>query len=561
LHPQIFAIRNHQKFAKVNHHFSEKRPALQEEKVKLKKMTTKQKKIYMWYKVRELISEGLNKSQVSRQLGLDRATVRRYLTISEQDFINQLEAGRTLPLKLGMYLKHVKNELIEFPYLSAAQIEDRLKERYADLPKVHSKTVYNFVQMVRGKYGIEKPKGLKERIFEQLPECDYGSQGQVDFGECNMPTKAGKRVKVYFFTMVLSRSRYKYVYFQNTPFTTATTIYAHHLAFEYFGGIPKEIWYDQDSVFIKDENLGDYLLTHEFKAFSEHQPFKVVFCRKADPQSKGKVENVVKYVKNNFVKGRYYENPTALNQLVLAWLSRTGNAKRHGTTHKIPAQEWEMEKQYLLPYKEKPKKPENQYRSYNVRKDNTLAYRGNFYSLPLGTYEGRKTTILLSELCGTLSIYTMNQELITTHTLSLGRGESIRNTDHRRNKSKTMDQKHTEMFQLLGGDKKAQLYLDLLRQDKTRYYYDNLRVILEKTKTINKEFIQKSLVFCLENKLYNGHGFCEVAQKYQKESTAKNHQQIDQSTANNPDIINQQDLQVQTSDIDNYEKLFDGWNK
>jgi len=524
-------------------------------------MTTKQKKIYMWYKVKELIDDGFNKSQVSRQLCIDRATVRKYLTISEQDFINQLESGRTLPLKLGMYLKHVKNELIEFPYLSAAQIEDRLKERYADLPKVHSKTVYNFVQMVRGKYGIAKPKGSKERVFEQLPECNYGSQGQVDFGEYNMPTKEGKRVKVYFFTMVLSRSRYKYVYFQNTPFTTATTVYAHHLAFEYFQGIPKEIWYDQDSVFITGENLGDYLLTHEFKAFSDHQPFEVVFCRKADPQSKGKVENVVKYVKNNFVKGRYYENQTALNQSVLAWLMRTANTKVHGSTFKVPAQEWEIEKQHLLPYKEKPEKPESQFQTYNVRKDNTVAYRSNFYSLPLGTYQGRKTTILLSELCGTLSIYTMSQELITTHMLSLGRGELMRNTDHRRNKSKTIDQKHTEALQLLGGDEKAQLYLDLLHQDKSRYYYDNLRVILERSKTMNEEFIQKSLVYCLENKLYNGYGFCEVAQKYQQESTSKNHQEIDESMANNPDIINQEDLQVQTSDIENYEKLLEQWNK
>lgn len=524
-------------------------------------MTTQQKKIYMWYKVRELIKEGFNKSQVSHELDIDRATVRKYLAISEQDFMKQLESGRTLPLKLGMYLKHVKSELDEFPYLSAAQIEDRLKERYADLPQVHSKTVYNFVQMVRRKYDIEKPKKSKERQFGQLPECDYGSQGQVDFGECHMLTKEGKRVKVYFFTMVLSRSRYKHVYFQNTPFTTATTIYAHHLAFEYFGGIPKEIWYDQDSVFIKDENLGDYLLTHEFKAFSEHQPFKVVFCRKADPQSKGKVENVVKYVKNNFIKGRYYENQVLINVSVLAWLSRTGNAKKHGSTHKIPAQEWEIEKQFLLPYKEKPKKPESQFQSYNVRKDNTLAYRGNFYSLPLGTYQGRKTTILLSDLNETLSVYDMNRQLITTHTLSLGKGELIRNTDHRRNKSKTIDQKHTAVFELLGGNEKAQLYLDLLHQDKPRYYYDNLRVIVEKSKEVSKEFIQKSLVFCLENKLYNGYGFCEVAQKYQSESTAKNHQQIDESIANNPDIINQQDLQVQTSDIDNYEKLFEEWNK
>ncbi|HDZ42235.1 MAG TPA: IS21 family transposase, partial [Bacteroidetes bacterium] len=41
---------------------------------------------------------------------------------------------------------------------------------------------------------------------------------------------------VYFFTMVLSRSRCKFVYHSLTPFTSALTVYAHVKAFEYFGG-------------------------------------------------------------------------------------------------------------------------------------------------------------------------------------------------------------------------------------------------------------------------------------------------------------------------------------
>ena len=94
--------------------------------------------------------------------------------------------------------------------------------------------------------------------------------------------------------MVLSRSRQKFAYYQSKPFTSETAIYAHQLSFEYFQGIPKEIVYDQDSVFIKDENLGDLLLTEKFKRYCDSQPFNPVFCRKADPQSKGKVENVVK---------------------------------------------------------------------------------------------------------------------------------------------------------------------------------------------------------------------------------------------------------------------------
>lgn len=43
-------------------------------------------KLYMWYKVRELQSKGLNKTQIGKYLGVDRSTVRRYLRTSREEF-------------------------------------------------------------------------------------------------------------------------------------------------------------------------------------------------------------------------------------------------------------------------------------------------------------------------------------------------------------------------------------------------------------------------------------------------------------------------------------------
>ena len=43
-------------------------------------------KMLMWYKVQELTCQGLNKSQISRETGLDRATVRRYQQMEEEVF-------------------------------------------------------------------------------------------------------------------------------------------------------------------------------------------------------------------------------------------------------------------------------------------------------------------------------------------------------------------------------------------------------------------------------------------------------------------------------------------
>ena len=183
-------------------------------------------------------------------------------------FMDGLINQQHLPKKLTPYYDYVKKLLENALYLSASQVEDCLKENYTDLPGVNSKTVYSFVKSIREQHDLQKCKEKTVRQYQKLPEVVYGSEAQVDFGQYYIQTTSGKRMKVYFFAMVLSRSRFKYVYCQYLPFTTQTANYAHELAFEYFGGVPRRIIYDQDRVFIKDENLGDLLLTEEFSQFS-----------------------------------------------------------------------------------------------------------------------------------------------------------------------------------------------------------------------------------------------------------------------------------------------------
>ena len=48
-------------------------------------------------------------------------------------------------------------------------------------------------------------------------------------------------------------------------------------------------------------------------------------CRKSDPESKGKIENVMKYVKYNFADSRKFINIDNWNERCLAWLKGTGN--------------------------------------------------------------------------------------------------------------------------------------------------------------------------------------------------------------------------------------------
>lgn len=242
--------------------------------------------------------------------------------------------------------------LQDCPFLSAAQIHDRLKEHFPELPEVSERTVYNTVRLVREREDLLKVQE-SVRQMSKVPDCEYGEKAQVDFGENVLRTSKGSQVKVYFMVMVLQRSRYKFVYLQNTPFTSKTTIYAHHLAFKYFGGMPREVIYDQDRKMLVSENFGDYVMTEEFARYVNAAGFEPVFCMPYDPASKSQSEAVVKYVKNNFLAGRTYVNIESLNDEAIGWLSRTANSKVNSSTRLIHAEEFKKEQPMLALYVEK----------------------------------------------------------------------------------------------------------------------------------------------------------------------------------------------------------------
>lgn len=507
----------------------------------------------MWYKVKDLTDQGFNKSQIRQATGLDRSTIRKYQKMEEDAFHSWIKQKRNLPGKLSQYQDYVKGILNKAPFLSAAQVEDRLKEHYGNLPDIHSKTVYNFVQNIRKKYDIPKPVNHENRIFEKLPDPPFGKEAQVDFGETWMQTKAGKRKKVYFFAISLSRSRYKYIYLTDKCFTSEIAVKAHHLAFEYFGGVPLEIIYDQDSVFIHDENLGDYLLTKAFSSFCKSQDFKAVFCRKADPQSKGKIENVVKYVKQNFLRGREYINIELLNTQAVSWLKRTANTKVHSSTRLVPRQQWEQEKEHLLPIKQN--HHQRSLKPYKVRKDNTILYKSNFYTLPLGTYIDKQSTVLLEIKHQEVFVYTMSKELICSHKLSHEQGKTVRNTDHKRQKSQTLEIYQQQVLELFGQNDIAREYLQLLRKDKSRYYRDNLQYILKEHGDYKEDKIRESLFFCIENKVFNAKSVIDILNENHKERDVSLNR-ISSGPSSDTITTQEEDINIETSDINTYETLF-----
>lgn len=235
------------------------------------------KRITVWYKIHHLLSKRFKKSQIARLPGVYRSSVIRYCKMSELELLSRPSSGGNRPEKQGKYESYVKETLREHPGLSAAQVGDWIKEYGPSMPSVSNKTIYNFVCKVRKKYDIPKVTPSKH-IYEKLPDTPYRQEAQVDFRETWMRKENGISIKIYFF--------------------------AHELAFQFWQGKPRKIIYEQDKIFTHREDLGDYILTKAFHTFVKEQNFQPVFCKKADPELKGKIENVVKYEKKNFLYGR-----------------------------------------------------------------------------------------------------------------------------------------------------------------------------------------------------------------------------------------------------------------
>ena len=136
--------------------------------------TSKLQKYLMWYKVKELFSDGLNKTQIGHSLSLHRQTVAKYLSMSESEFMSSGSYARHYGHKLDAYESYVVGELRKWPFLSAPQIHDRLKEHFSDLPPVTPKTVFNFVNRVRLTQDLPKEPEKSYRPYEKQPETPYG---------------------------------------------------------------------------------------------------------------------------------------------------------------------------------------------------------------------------------------------------------------------------------------------------------------------------------------------------------------------------------------------------
>jgi transposase len=244
-----------------------------------------------WTRIRLLAyQEGLSKREIIRRERIHWETLNKALTHSEPPGY-RMKAPRPKP-KIGPYLECIEQIIKKdksYPKKqrhTAKRIFERIKEMgYTG----------GYTQV---KEAAREIKRLKREVF--MPLIHRPGEAQVDFGYA-LVKMSGQLRKVAFFVMALP---YSDAFFLMAFERECTESYweGHARAFEFFGGVPYRISYDNSKV-LASKIIGAHKrkLTDGFLKLQSHYLFKEHFCRVARPNEKGVVEGMVKFSRSNFM--------------------------------------------------------------------------------------------------------------------------------------------------------------------------------------------------------------------------------------------------------------------
>lgn len=319
-----------------------------------------------------------------------------------------------------------------------------------------------------------------------------GEEGEVDFGYLGLlPNNHGGLSKTWAFIMTLSSSRssyYQLTYDQKID----TLIKAFQKAFSFFGGLPKRVKVDNMRTAILKNQHYDLVFNQDLLEFSLHCGFVIKPCSPYHPEQKGKVESQVKYVQNNFLKGREFKSRADMETQLKAWMVFYANQRIHGTTKKRPAEEFERrERNSLQPL------PEERFAFFQraVRKVKTnchLNFKNNYYSVPAYLVSKQVTLRWNNHL---LRVVYRGEQVALHHLIKEGKGEYVTRRSHLPSYkcfSKTEYQAKYEQKMAEIGPWAHRYFKEILLK-KDSYWFRSIRPILGLVKAYDRQRVNLSL--------------------------------------------------------------------
>jgi len=424
----------------------------------------------MIHKIKAMYDDGRGASikEISRSLGVSRNTVRKYLRMDEQTADEYLAAPQRHKV-LDRYRNYLISLLRRFSSLRTPKVLRKLKAKEPALD-VSERTLRRYLRDLRPIVAAAQQR-YYEPVIDEVP----GVQCQVDPGELRDVSIGGVASIVYFVVFVLSYSRLMYVSFSRKPINTEQFIQMHDAAFRYFGGVPEECVYDQTKLVVIEERFREVTLNARFHQYASKIGFEVRVCEGYDPESKGKVEAGVKYVKGDCLCGEHFIDWAQLETHARNWLDDVANVRLHGTTGEVPRLVYDSrERPTMRPYV--PAVLPLEQATRKADKTGLISFRANKYSVPLAY---QQSTVLIELIDDQLVIRDpLEANEIARHQLQPGKGQIVKNTDHYRDGAARIADYEASLRQLTGDAKGRQLCI-LLKQTSPKIYKDQLRAAIE----------------------------------------------------------------------------------
>jgi transposase len=289
-------------------------------------------------KIRRLFfAEHWTVGTIAQQLGVHHKTVRAAIECDRfAPYARPVRASA-----LDRYKKLIEQILEDYPRLRATRIHRMLVERGYSGSVVQ---VRRYVRTVR--------PAVRREAFLRL-ETLSGEQGQVDWGHFGRINVGRARRALSCFVMVLAHSRAIYARFALDQ-SLESFVRGHVAAFEAFGGVPRELLYDNLKSVVVERN-GDLIRFHPtLLELAGHYHFAPKPCAPYRANEKGKVERAIQYLRRSFFDAHHFGSVAELNIEVASWVEHVANQRPWpgrgdpATVHEV----FEQERPHLLPLPE-----------------------------------------------------------------------------------------------------------------------------------------------------------------------------------------------------------------
>jgi transposase len=336
-----------------------------------------------------LKAQGWSDRKIAKELGLHRATVKRYVD-------SKCTIAQTGKVGISSLCLAHESEIKEWyeSGLSIERIHTDLKLQHDFKGSYHS--VYRFVK------GLDNSKA--KRVHRM--ECEPGEEAQIDYGTLHLRIgENGRLKKIHILLVTLSHSRKSYV--------EAVLTQSSENAFRHFGGVPHRLCPDNLAAAVKKADWYEPEVNPKLRHFAEHYGTLIMPSRPYTPTDKGKVEAGVKYVKNNALKGKSFESLAEVNAHLRWWTTHVADKRIHGTTKRQVGAHFEADEKsalYPLPPSLFPSFEEGQ---RSVHRDSYVEVKGSYYEVP-AQFIGKRVWVRWDGVM--VRIFDTKMEQIATHT-------------------------------------------------------------------------------------------------------------------------------------------------